>query len=46
MPGSPARLTPIVYTSQRYIARGLAAFSPSLKAAVGLVGVRIASTDR
>ena len=44
MPGKPARFTPIVYTSHRYIANG-SALAPRLNAGVGAVGVMIASTS-
>jgi hypothetical protein len=42
--GRPARLVEIVYISLRYIEIGSSLFSPNLKAAVGEVGVKIAST--
>ena len=42
-PGSPAMYDGIVSTSERYIASGSAAFSPSLNATVGDVGETITS---
>jgi 6-phosphogluconate dehydrogenase (decarboxylating) len=44
MPQMPARLHEIVKMSDRYICNGSSAFSPILKAAVGEVGVMMAST--
>ena len=43
MPGMPARFAEIVNISERYIVRGSLIFSPILKAAVGEVGVTMAS---
>jgi hypothetical protein len=38
-PGRPARFEGIVSRSEMYIASGFSAFSPSLKATVGAVGL-------
>ena len=43
MPGIPARFAEIVKMSERYIVSGSLIFSPILNAAVGEVGVIIAS---
>jgi len=43
-PGIPAKDAVTVKISARYIERGSSAYSPNLKAAVGVVGVTIAST--
>ena len=45
MPGKPAKLVEMVYTSLRYMEIGSSLFSPNRKAGVGEVGVRIASTS-
>ena len=42
--GSPARLTPTVYMSSKYIVKGSVVFSPILNAGVGVVGLIITST--
>ena len=42
--GSPARLVGTVNTSFKYMAMGSLVFSPMAKAALGAVGVRMAST--
>ena len=44
MPQIPARLQEIVKMSERYICNGSSDFSPILNAAVGVVGVTMAST--
>src|SRR3954468_18702911 len=44
MPQMPARLQEIVKMSERYICSGSSDFSPTLNAAVGVVGVTMAST--
>src|SRR5205085_634862 len=46
MAGRPAKFTPTVYTSSRYIASGSAAFWPSLNAGVGELGMRMAWQPR
>src|SRR5205814_3297628 len=43
-PQIPAKLHEIVKMSDKYICNGSSDFSPALKAAVGVVGVTIAST--
>ena len=45
MPGSPAMFTVTVKMSFRYISTGSPDFSPSAKAATGVVGVRMTSTS-
>lgn len=45
IPGTPARFAGTVKTSARYISRGFAVFSPSLKADDGVVGVAMTSHD-
>ena len=45
IPGSPARLTAMVYMSDRYMAIGSALFSPKRKAVDGDVGPMITSTS-
>src|SRR5439155_12754111 len=45
IPGRPARLTGTVKTSLRYMAMGSSMRSPMANAAVGVAGVRMASTD-
>lgn len=44
--GTPQRFAVTVSTSERYIASGSAAFSPSAKAAVGVVALARRSTFR
>src|SRR5262252_9923352 len=44
IPQIPARLQEIVKMSERYICNGSSDFSPILNAAVGVVGVTMAST--
>src|SRR5258708_1643749 len=46
IPGIPARSAVTVKMSARYMANGSSAFSPSLNAGVGAVGVTMASTFR
>ena len=43
IPGIPARLAEMVKISERYMVRGSSVFSPSQKAGVGAVGVKITS---
>ena len=45
IPGSPATLTGMVQTSDRYIARGSSIRAPILNATVGETGEAMTSTD-